>query len=129
MVLGMHFFSPAHLMRLVEVVKGRHTSRAALEAVLRVTKAMGKVGVVVGNCDGFVGSVCDEDASRRIFLPPKQPGILLLVLFSLIALSLALPQFCLVLYKSPATPMRARAHQFCLLLDSKPTQYIQDDQP
>mmetsp|Transcript_64613 Transcript_64613/g.126867 ORF Transcript_64613/g.126867 Transcript_64613/m.126867 type:complete len:715 (-) Transcript_64613:170-2314(-) len=58
MVLGMHFFSPAHLMKLVEVVKGKDTCRSALEAVLRLTKSMGKVGVVVGNCDGFVGNRC-----------------------------------------------------------------------
>ena len=55
-VLGMHFFSPAHLMKLVEVVKAQRTKLHALRGVLKVTKAMGKVGVVVGNCDGFVGN-------------------------------------------------------------------------
>jgi 3-hydroxyacyl-CoA dehydrogenase len=42
-------------MRLVEVVKGKHTSTRALREVLSLTKKMGKIGVVVGNCDGFVG--------------------------------------------------------------------------
>jgi 3-hydroxyacyl-CoA dehydrogenase len=55
-VLGMHFFSPAHIMKLVEVVRGRHTAPAALETTLAITKRLGKVGVVVGNCFGFVGN-------------------------------------------------------------------------
>ena len=55
-VLGMHFFSPAHLMRLVEVVRGRATSEIALATALRVSKRIGKIGVVVGNCFGFVGN-------------------------------------------------------------------------
>ena len=52
----MHFFSPAHIMRLVEVVRGNASSRHTLETVLTLTRAMGKIGVVVGNCDGFVGN-------------------------------------------------------------------------
>jgi 3-hydroxyacyl-CoA dehydrogenase len=55
-VLGMHFFSPAHIMKLVEVVRGRQTARATLETTLGITKRLGKIGVVVGNCFGFVGN-------------------------------------------------------------------------
>ena len=55
-VLGMHFFSPANIMRLVEVVQGRRTSASTLATALAVTKRIGKIGVVVGNCFGFVGN-------------------------------------------------------------------------
>jgi 3-hydroxyacyl-CoA dehydrogenase len=55
-VLGMHFFSPAHIMRLVEVVRGAQTSQTALATTLAVTKRLGKIGVAVGNCFGFVGN-------------------------------------------------------------------------
>jgi 3-hydroxyacyl-CoA dehydrogenase len=55
-VLGMHFFSPAHVMPLVEVVRGRATSDIALATALRVAKRAGKIGVAVGNCFGFVGN-------------------------------------------------------------------------
>ncbi len=55
-VVGMHFFSPAHVMRLVEIVRGRDTSRAALATAFAVTKRIGKIGVTVGNCFGFVGN-------------------------------------------------------------------------
>jgi 3-hydroxyacyl-CoA dehydrogenase len=55
-VVGMHFFSPAHVMRLVEIVRGRETSQAALATALAVTRRIGKIGVTVGNCFGFVGN-------------------------------------------------------------------------
>ncbi|MEJ1962135.1 MAG: 3-hydroxyacyl-CoA dehydrogenase NAD-binding domain-containing protein [Gammaproteobacteria bacterium] len=55
-VLGMHFFSPAHIMRLVEVVRGKQTSATALAVTLAVTKRIGKLGIVVGNGFGFVGN-------------------------------------------------------------------------
>lgn len=54
--LGMHFFSPAHIMKLVELVKGKDTAPEAIAAVATVAKAMKKVCVVVGNCFGFVGN-------------------------------------------------------------------------
>ena len=54
--LGLHFFSPAHVMRLLEVVRGARTSPATIEAALALGKRLGKVSVVVGNCDGFVGN-------------------------------------------------------------------------
>ena len=55
-VLGMHFFSPANIMRLVEVVRGGRTSESAMATALAVTRRLGKIGVVVGNCFGFVGN-------------------------------------------------------------------------
>jgi 3-hydroxyacyl-CoA dehydrogenase len=54
--LGMHFFSPAHVMKLVEIVRGSATSHAALAMARRLVERMQKVGVVVGNGDGFVGN-------------------------------------------------------------------------
>jgi len=55
-VVGMHFFSPANIMKLVEIVRGRDSSSAALATAATVTKRIGKLGVVVGNCFGFVGN-------------------------------------------------------------------------
>ena len=52
----MHFFSPAHIMKLVELVRGKETAPEAIAAVAKVTKPMRKVCVVVGNCFGFVGN-------------------------------------------------------------------------
>jgi 3-hydroxyacyl-CoA dehydrogenase len=55
-VVGMHFFSPAHVMRLVEIVRGRDSSREALATAFAVAKRIGKIGVPVGNGFGFVGN-------------------------------------------------------------------------
>jgi 3-hydroxyacyl-CoA dehydrogenase len=55
-VVGMHFFSPANVMRLVEVVRGRESSRAALATAHSVAKRIGKIAVQVGNGFGFVGN-------------------------------------------------------------------------
>ena len=55
-VVGLHFFSPAHVMRLLEVVRGRETSGAVLATSLAFARRLGKVPVVVGNCRGFVGN-------------------------------------------------------------------------
>jgi 3-hydroxyacyl-CoA dehydrogenase len=55
-VVGLHFFSPAHIMRLLEVVRGRKTNGQVLAASLGFGKKLGKVPVVVGNCRGFVGN-------------------------------------------------------------------------
>jgi len=54
--LGMHFFSPANVMKLLEIVRGARTSDGTIAAALRFAERLGKVGVVVGNCDGFVGN-------------------------------------------------------------------------
>jgi 3-hydroxyacyl-CoA dehydrogenase len=55
-VVGMHFFSPANVMRLVEVVRGGKSSDAAVATVVKAAQRLGKVPVVVGNCHGFVGN-------------------------------------------------------------------------
>lgn len=55
-VLGMHFFSPANIMRLVEVVRGAKTDPQVVATAMAVARAIGKVGVVVGVCHGFVGN-------------------------------------------------------------------------
>ncbi len=55
-VIGLHFFSPAHVMRLLEIVRGARTSTATVAAALALARRLGKVGVVVGNGPGFVGN-------------------------------------------------------------------------
>jgi len=55
-VLGMHFFSPANVMRLLEVVRGKATAPDVLATALAVGRRLGKVPVVVGVCHGFVGN-------------------------------------------------------------------------
>src|SRR4029079_3195414 len=55
-VVGLHFFSTANVMRLVEIVRGRATSAPLIDTVLALSKRRGKVGVVVGDGPGFVGN-------------------------------------------------------------------------
>ena len=55
-VIGLHFFSPANVMRLVEVVRGRATSPDAIMTSMTVARRIGKLPVLVGMCDGFVGN-------------------------------------------------------------------------
>lgn len=55
-VLGLHFFSPAHIMKLLEIVRGAQTAPAVLDAALALGEKIGKVSVVAGNCDGFIGN-------------------------------------------------------------------------
>ena len=55
-VLGMHFFSPANVMKLLEVVRGDKTAPDALATAMAIGKKIGKVAVVAGVCDGFIGN-------------------------------------------------------------------------
>ncbi|HKM63178.1 MAG TPA: 3-hydroxyacyl-CoA dehydrogenase NAD-binding domain-containing protein, partial [Acidisphaera sp.] len=55
-VLGMHFFSPANVMRLLEIVRAKRSSMEAIATALDVGRRIGKVCAVVGVCDGFVGN-------------------------------------------------------------------------
>src|SRR6202034_1813948 len=55
-VLGMHFFSPANVMRLLEIVRGKQTAKPVLATAMQVAKKIGKVAAVVGVCHGFVGN-------------------------------------------------------------------------
>ena len=56
MVIGTHFFSPANVMRLLELVRGKATSNEVIATCMALSKKVGKVGVLVGNCRGFVGN-------------------------------------------------------------------------
>ena len=55
-VIGLHFFSPAHVMRLIEIVRGVATGQGVVAAALQFAKRLSKVGVVVRNAPGFVGN-------------------------------------------------------------------------
>jgi 3-hydroxyacyl-CoA dehydrogenase len=55
-VLGMHYFSPANVMKLVEIVRGLESSKETLAASMKLAKKLNKVGVLVGNCFGFVAN-------------------------------------------------------------------------
>ena len=55
-VLGMHFFSPANVMRLLEIVRGGKTSKSVLATIVQLAPKIGKIGVVVGVAYGFVGN-------------------------------------------------------------------------
>ncbi len=55
-VLGMHFFSPANVMRLLEIVRGEKTSKSVLATITQLAPKIGKVPVVVGVAHGFVGN-------------------------------------------------------------------------
>jgi 3-hydroxyacyl-CoA dehydrogenase len=55
-VLGMHFFSPANVMKLLEVVRGAKTAPDVLATAMNIGKKIGKVAVVAGVCDGFIGN-------------------------------------------------------------------------
>lgn len=70
-VLGLHFFSPANVMRLVEVVRGARTAPAVLATGMALARQIGKVAVVSGVCDGFIGN--------RMLTPRLDGAILMLV--------------------------------------------------
>jgi 3-hydroxyacyl-CoA dehydrogenase len=55
-VIGTHFFSPANVMRLLEIVRGRASSKDVIATCMQLSKKIGKIGVLVGNCRGFVGN-------------------------------------------------------------------------
>jgi 3-hydroxyacyl-CoA dehydrogenase len=55
-VIGTHFFSPANVMRLLEIVRGKASSKEVIATCMQLSKTLGKVGVLVGNCRGFVGN-------------------------------------------------------------------------
>jgi len=55
-VIGTHFFSPANVMRLLEIVRGQRSSKEVIATCMQLSKKLGKIGVLVGNCRGFVGN-------------------------------------------------------------------------
>jgi 3-hydroxyacyl-CoA dehydrogenase len=64
-VVGTHFFSPANVMRLLEVVRGRQTGSDVLATVMKLAKSIRKVAVVAGVCDGFIGNRMIEEYGRQ----------------------------------------------------------------
>jgi 3-hydroxyacyl-CoA dehydrogenase len=66
-VVGLHFFSPANVMRLLEVVRGAATSKEVLATVMKLAKTIRKVGVVSGVCDGFIGNRMLEEYLRQAY--------------------------------------------------------------
>ena len=55
-VLGLHFFSPAHVMKLLEVVRGKQTAPDILATAMQLARRIGKLAVLAGVCDGFIGN-------------------------------------------------------------------------
>jgi len=55
-VVGLHFFSPAHVMKLLEIVRGARTSDAVMATSMALARSLGKTAVVSGVCDGFIGN-------------------------------------------------------------------------
>lgn len=76
-VIGLHFFSPAHVMRLLEIVKGRQTGQDSIHAARALALRLSKVGVVVGSCEGFVGNrlmIARERQAHRLILEGALPA-------------------------------------------------------
>jgi 3-hydroxyacyl-CoA dehydrogenase len=68
-VIGMHFFSPANVMRLLEVVRGKHTRKDVLATTLKLAKVLKKLPVVSGVCDGFIGNrMLEKYVQQSLFL-------------------------------------------------------------
>ncbi len=66
-VVGLHFFSPANIMKLLEVVRGAKTAPDVLASAMAFARAIGKVGVVAGVCDGFIGNRMFEEYLRQVW--------------------------------------------------------------
>ncbi|SFN50231.1 3-hydroxyacyl-CoA dehydrogenase NAD-binding domain-containing protein [Dokdonella immobilis] len=64
-VVGMHFFSPANVMKLLEVVRGKKTAKDVLATVMAIAKTIRKTAVVSGVCDGFIGNRMIEQYGRQ----------------------------------------------------------------
>lgn len=64
-VVGMHFFSPANVMKLLEVVRGKDTAKDVMATVMGIAKKIKKTAVVSGVCDGFIGNRMIEQYSRQ----------------------------------------------------------------
>ena len=64
-VIGTHFFSPANVMKLLEIVRGTKTGKDVLATTMKLAKTIKKIGVVSGVCDGFIGNRMIEQYSRQ----------------------------------------------------------------
>jgi 3-hydroxyacyl-CoA dehydrogenase len=68
-VIGTHFFSPANVMRLLEVVRGKRTDKGVLATTMKLGKTLKKVPVVSGVCDGFIGNrMLEKYGQQSLFL-------------------------------------------------------------
>jgi len=68
-VVGLHFFSPANVMRLLEIVRGAHSSPATIGAALGLARTLRKIAVVAGNAEGFIGNrILDAYGTEADFL-------------------------------------------------------------
>lgn len=67
-VIGLHFFSPANIMRLLEIVRGAKTAPDVLATATAFARRIGKIGVVSGVCDGFIGNRMVEEYLRQAYL-------------------------------------------------------------
>jgi 3-hydroxyacyl-CoA dehydrogenase len=66
-VVGLHFFSPANVMKLLEIVRGKETGKDVLATALALSKKIKKTGVVSGVCDGFIGNRMLEQYLRQAY--------------------------------------------------------------
>jgi len=85
-VIGLHFFSPANVMRLLEIVRGKKTAKDVIATAMQMAKTIKKVGVLVGVCYGFVGNRMLEPYSReahRLLLEGATPAQIDKVLYDL----------------------------------------------
>ncbi len=76
-VVGMHFFSPANVMRLLEVVRGAKTSPQVLATAMAIGKQIGKIGVVSGVCHGFIGNRmlgARQEQANKLILEGARPA-------------------------------------------------------
>jgi 3-hydroxyacyl-CoA dehydrogenase len=76
-VVGMHFFSPANVMRLLEVVRGAKTAPQVLATAMATGKAIGKIGVVSGVCHGFIGNRmlgARQEQANKLILEGARPA-------------------------------------------------------
>jgi 3-hydroxyacyl-CoA dehydrogenase len=76
-VLGMHFFSPTNVMKLLEIVRGAKTADDVLVTAMAVGQRIGKIGVVAGVCDGFIGNrmlAGYRDAAMELIREGATPG-------------------------------------------------------
>jgi len=64
-VIGHHFFSPANVMRVIEIVRGKQSSDAVIATSMALSKKLNKVGILVGNCRGFVGNRMFHEYQRE----------------------------------------------------------------
>jgi len=74
-VVGLHFFSPANVMKLIEIVRGQATAPEVLATAMAFTRRIGKIGVIAGNCDGFIGNRIFEEYLRQAYFLAEEGAL------------------------------------------------------